>query len=595
MTFSTGAQSLLEQHFLGYQECARTGATSSEIAKKNEKRVGSADFIGCLTWRGPAARVATGPVQDLRVIFDYCLDFADRGRLDYAFETCLVDVQRRELRRDGIVVPVEPQIFDLLLYLLRNRDRVISREELIAAIWDGRIVSDSTLSSRISTVRSAIGDNGKQQRLVKTFSRIGVRFAADVREIRSGVGVRSVPATIPSGRASIAVIPFASLAKDQTYASFAIGIAEEIISNLSRGSDFSVVSSSSCLPCLSETDEQPGRQLGVRYLLEGSVHTVGRRVRITARLVNADSGAYCWVERYDRELKNAFSVQDEVARAIVAAITPHVARLEAARTLLRPPEGWTAPEYYARAFEAWATFHSCFRMSDFIDTQRSLNQCLTIDPTHSRAHALLAETYLIAYQFPFDKAYLNPKALDQAGEASLQALQCDPQSPFAHAMAGRVYSFIGEYEESIAEFEKAEKLNPSCADWRLLVALVTMGEHSRAVDVGQKYIRNDPFHPPIASMWLGIAKFMMGRYSDALPCMRAAVLRAPNLRAARVHLAANLAQLNQIDAARRQVDAVLCIEPAFTLEHQKRLASVCRYYRDVARHLEALRKAGLPN
>jgi len=265
--------------------------------------------------------------------------------VDYTFENCVLDSQGRELRRDGIVLPVEPQIFDLLHYLLRNRDRVVSRDELIAAIWDGRIVSDSTLSSRISSVRAAIGDDGKQQRLVKTFSRKRVRFVARVHEIRSGDGGLTTSTLISSDKPSIAVLPFASLRRDQTLASFANGVTEEIITGLSRGSDFSVVSNNFSHHGLGETDEQRviGRQLSVSYVLEGSVHKAGRRVRVTACLVDADSGAYRWVERYDRELKNAFTVQDEVARAIVAAITSHVARLEAARTLLRPPETWKAP------------------------------------------------------------------------------------------------------------------------------------------------------------------------------------------------------------------------------------------------------------
>jgi TolB-like protein/Tfp pilus assembly protein PilF len=464
-------------------------------------------------------------------------------------------------------------------------------------VWKGRIVSDSTLSSRISTVRAAIGDSGKQQRLVKTFSRRGVRFVAGVREFQSGGGALSAPSAISSDRASIVVFPFASHSGDQTHAHFANGITEEIITSLSRGSDFSVVSSKFSPNGLSQADERRviGRQLGGSYFLEGSVRTAGKRVRVTARLVEADTAAYRWVERFDWELKNVFTAQDHIARAIVAAITPRVGRLEAARALLRPRETWGGPEYYARAVEAWTAFHSCFSVSDFTDAQQALNQCLSIEPTHSRAHALFAETCLVAYQFPFDASYLNAKALDQAESASSRALQCDPQSPFAHAMAGRVLGFMGEYEESIAEFEKAEEFNPGSADWRLLVALVTMGEHGRAVEAGQKYIRNDPFHPPVASLWLGIAHFMLGRYSNALPCLRAAVLRAPSLRAARVHLAATYAQLGQIGAARRQVDAALCIEPTFTFEHQARLAAVCRYDRDIAHHLEALRKAGLPN
>ena len=129
--------------------------------------------------------------------------------MDYLFDNCALVTQRRELRRCGRVVPIEPQIFDLLHYLVRNRDRVVSRDELIAMVWKGRIVSDSTLSSRISTVRAAIGDDGKQQRLIKTFSRRGVRFVADVREIQSGDGTPSAPTVISSNRASIVVLPFA--------------------------------------------------------------------------------------------------------------------------------------------------------------------------------------------------------------------------------------------------------------------------------------------------------------------------------------------------------------------------------------------------
>src|SRR6476661_1114266 len=149
--------------------------------------------------------------------------------MDYLFDNCALVTQRRELRRCGRVVPIEPQIFDLLHYLVRNRERVVSRDELIAAVWKGRIVSDSTLSSRISTVRAAIGDSGKQQRLVKTFSRRGVRFVAGVREFQSGGGALSAPSAISSDRASIVVFPFASHSGDQTHAHFANGITEEII------------------------------------------------------------------------------------------------------------------------------------------------------------------------------------------------------------------------------------------------------------------------------------------------------------------------------------------------------------------------------
>jgi TolB-like protein len=154
-------------------------------------------------------------------------------------------------------------------------------------------------------VRIAIGDDGKQQRLVKTFSRRGVRFVADVHEIRGGDVGRTAPLVIFADKPSNAVLPFASLGGDGTLASFANGVAEDIITDLSRGSDFSVVSGNSSLRDLSKTDElrEVGRQLGVNYLLEDSARTAGRRVRVSARLVD---------ERYDRELKNVFATQESL-------------------------------------------------------------------------------------------------------------------------------------------------------------------------------------------------------------------------------------------------------------------------------------------
>ncbi len=178
--------------------------------------------------------------------------------MNYLFDKCLLDLQRRELRRDRRVMPIEPQIFDLLQYLLRHRDRVVSRDELIAEVWKGRIVSESTLSSRISTVRLAIGDNGKQQRLVKTFSRRGVRFVAEVQEIRGGDVGRTAPIVIFPDKPSIAILPFVSLNAERRLGSFANGVAEDIITDLSRGSDFFVVSGNSSLQ-RSEQDRRTPR------------------------------------------------------------------------------------------------------------------------------------------------------------------------------------------------------------------------------------------------------------------------------------------------------------------------------------------------
>ena len=511
--------------------------------------------------------------------------------MDYAFEKCVLDEQRRELRRDGFVVPIEPQIFDLLHYLLRNRHRVVSRDELIAAVWKGRIVSDSTLSSRISTVRAAIDDDGKQQRLVRTFSRKGVRFVADVHEVQGRDVERAAEIlTVLAEKPLIAVLPFKNVIGKLAQDSIASGVTEEVITELCRVSDFFVVPGERIFDL---HDAQ--RQRGASYVLEGSVRTASMGVRVIARLLDVASGAYRWTGRYDRELNKSFALQEELARAIVAALTEIVGRLEAERTLLKPPETWQAYDYYARAVGAFAVFWSSFESTDLSVVQRLLAQSIALDPNRASAHALLADTYLVAYQLPFDNHYIQPRALDLAHGSVCRALQLDSHLPFAHAMAGRVYGFKRQYEESIDAFERARELSPHSADWRHATALIMARQHAQAVEVAQTYIRNHPVYSPQAAMWLGVAHFMQGQYADALSCLRAAVLRAPNSRAAHTWSAANFAQIGDLDAARREVEASVIIDPTFSIDHQRQLAAVCKDEKDIAHHLDALRRAGLPD
>jgi TolB-like protein/Tfp pilus assembly protein PilF len=509
----------------------------------------------------------------------------------YTFGPSVLDIRRRELRRDGVVNAIEPQIFDLLHYLILNRDRVITRDELIAAVWKGRVVSDSTVSSRISTVRAAIGDDGKHQRLVKTFARKGVRFVADVRETRGTAGRPVSPSITALGsKPVIAVLPFKNLSGKPALASLATGITEEIITELCRASDFFVVPEDQRVDLCSE----PGRH-GVSYLLKGGVSTAGMQVRVTARLVDEASGAYRWAGRYETRLNQNFSLQREIARAIIAPLTGIVERLEAEKTSLKAPETWHAHDYYLRAVATFSIFWSSFEAGDLSVVQRLLAQSIALDPKHARAHALLADTYLISYQLPYNNHYIQPGALDLAHQSVGRALQFDGHLPLAHAMAGRVYGFKRLYGESLDAFGRAQELNPQSADWRHATALIMAGQHARAVQVARTHIRNDPSHSAQTPMWLGVAHFMQGQYADAIPCLRTATLRAPNSRGAHTWLAAALAQLGDRDAARREINASLSIDPTFSLDHQKQLAAVCKNDSDIDHHLDALHKAGLPD
>ncbi|MGZ5876783.1 MAG: winged helix-turn-helix domain-containing protein, partial [Bradyrhizobium sp.] len=241
-----------------------------------------------------------------------------------SFDDCEIDLERRELRRAKRIVHVEPQVFDLLVCLVQNRDRVVSRDDLIASVWDGRIVSESTLASRINAARKAIGDTGRDQKLIRTVSRRGLRFVGDVRaraddnQITQGTDLpsheipRPPPALPLPDRPTIAVLPFTNMSGDPEQEYFSDGISEDIITALSKLRWFFVIARNSSFVYKGKAVhiKQVAEELGVGYVVEGSVRKSGDRVRITAQLNDVSTGSHIWAERYDRELANVFAVQD---------------------------------------------------------------------------------------------------------------------------------------------------------------------------------------------------------------------------------------------------------------------------------------------
>ena len=281
----------------------------------------------------------------------------------YLFEDFVLDTDKRELRRGADVVSVAPQVFDVLDYLIRSRERVVSKDDLVTAIWEGRIISDAALTTCLKAVRSAIGDSGEGQRLIKTLPRKGFRFVGRVREepgpgrgtLDGGTPVDRPALALPD-RPSIAVLAFTNMSGDPDQGYFSDGITEDIITGLSRFSELFVIARNSSFQYKGKSPDirQVGRELGVRYVLEGSIRRAGDRVRISAQLVDAVTGAHRWAERYDRELKDVFAVQDEVSRAIVAILVAQVDKAEAERTLLKPPATWQAYDFFMRASDVFS-------------------------------------------------------------------------------------------------------------------------------------------------------------------------------------------------------------------------------------------------
>jgi adenylate cyclase len=522
----------------------------------------------------------------------------------YLFEDCSVDADRRELRRGGAVVSVPPMVFDLLLYLICNRERVVSKDDLISAIWDGRHVSDAAVTTRLNVARGAIGDSGEEQRLIKTLQRKGFRFVGPVREDEGKARTSASAAPIDEPRpapsllekASIAVLPFINMSGDPGQDYLTDGITEDIITELSRFSELFVIARNSSFQYRGKAVDvrEVGRQLGVRYVLEGSIRRDGDRVRITAQLVDAVRGSHHWAERYDRQLKDVFAVQDDVVRAIVSVLVAHVNKAEMERTLLKPPATWRAYDYCIRASETLASFLSSFSVDQLHETRRLIEHSLAIDPNYARAYALLSRTYMSAWTQPLDSEFLKPETLARAHRAARSAVQLDPNLPQGRAALGYVLAFEGQHALSIAEFERAVARNPNFTDWRFAVALVFAGEFARAIQAAQDHMRADPFYVSVTSGLLGLAFYMLKDYAEALPPLEETASRAPNFLHGRIWLAATYAQVGQSERAGCEAAEAMRIHPGFTIDDTARRTMVFKNPSDADHFFDGLGKAGLP-
>ena len=330
------------------------------------------------------------------------------------------------------------------------------------------------------------------------------------------------PALALPDKPSIAVLPFTNMSGDPEQEYFADGITEDIITELSRFSELFVIARNSSFQYKGKAVDvrKIAGELGVRYVLQGSIRRVGDQVRISVQLADAVTGGHRWTERYDRQIEGVFAVQDEVARTIVAILAAHVNKAEIERTINKAAETWRAYDYYLRAADRHASFWSSFSVTDLYEVRRLLEQSLVIDPNYARAYTRLAWTHISAWVNPLDGDYLNPACLDRAYHLVRKAVQLNPNLPQAHAQLGQVLLRRREHEAAVAEFERAMALNPNFTDWRFAEVLVYAGHPLRAIEAVERHMRLDPFYVPLAPQWLGAAHYMLKQYSQALPLLR---------------------------------------------------------------------------
>lgn len=479
----------------------------------------------------------------------------------YVFEDCALDTDCRELRRGAALVAVEPQVFDLLVHLIRHRDRVVSKDDLLASIWHGRIVSESALFNRINAARSAIGDTGNQQRLIKTLPRKGLRFVGDVREDAAS----AVPAPYPDpkdcpaptasrglplpDRPSIAVLPFANMSGERGQDYFADGISEDLITGLARIRWLFVIARNSAFVHKGRAVDvkQVSRELGVRYVLEGSVRRVDYRLRISAQLVDGLTGGHHWAERYDRELGDIFAVQDEITRSVAGAIEPRLLAAEGVRALSRSADDLGAWELVARA----QTHFWRMSQADFEAAAKPLERAVDGYPDYAPARGLLGFCLVFAAHMGWvERDY----GLHPGREHAIRAIALDDCDPWGHIALGYWALMERSTEESIAAFRRAVALNPSsaAAHSHLSRGYAFAGRDREAIEHGQDAIRLSPLDPEMA-LFLGaiaVAHFAAGRYAEAARHTAEALRLRPGFQGAQRLRCASLAQAGRIEEAR---------------------------------------------
>ncbi|MCP3461492.1 winged helix-turn-helix domain-containing tetratricopeptide repeat protein [Bradyrhizobium sp. CCGUVB23] len=510
----------------------------------------------------------------------------------FRFENHVLDCDLRELTRDGVPVPLQPQVFDLLVHLVAQRGRVVTKDDLISEVWDNRIVSDSALNSRINAARKALGDDGAAQRLIKTIPRKGFRFVGEVLDetpappAAETKALRSAPE-----RPAIAVLAFENMSDDPEQEYFCDGIAEDILTSLSKVRWFLVIARNSSFTYKGRAVHirQIAEELGVGYVVEGSVRKAGGSVRITAQLNDAVTGSHIWAEHYDRELGDVFAVQDEITNAIVAAIEPQIYAAENFHARRKQPASLDAWELVMRGLSHyWRVTRQ-----DHLMAQALLAQAIAIDPDYGQAQSVLAASHMFGVHLGWAEL---ATAAPIAEAAALAAVKCDHEDAWAHTALGSVYFSTRRLDDALSEFEQALRLNPnfSLAQGYYALALSYAGRSSCSFDAAQKAIRLSPRDPSLAIYYgiAGYARFTERRYDEAIALAREAIRHRGDLTGAYRVLAVSAGMAGDQELAATALQELHRTQPNISLAWITTQLP-WRSEADREHYLEGFRRAGL--
>ncbi len=388
---------------------------------------------------------------------------------------------------------------------------------------------------------------------------------------------------------SIAVLPFDNLSGDPEQEYFSDGITEDLITDLSKISGLFVIARNSVFTYKGRAVKikEVGRELGVRYVLEGSVRKANNRVRITAQLVDATTEGHLWAERYDRDLKDIFALQDEVTQKIVAALAVKLTEDEQIRLVRKYTDNMEAYDYVLKGKE----YNNRYTEDANVQARQMYERAIELDPEFAFAYALLALTRFHEWSFGWSQ---DPRILEQAFELAQRAIALDESLPLGHAMLGTTYLWKKQHEQAIAELENAIALSPNDADWlaNLGSFLNWDGRPEKAIGLVKKAMRLNPMYP-VWYLWnLGHTHFLMGRYEEAIEILKRTRDRNPNFLPAHVYLAASYSERGRQKEARAEAAEVEKLNPQTSMDAWKQRLP----YKDKAvleRLFDSLRKAGL--
>lgn len=481
-------------------------------------------------------------------------------RRHLAFGEFLLNPENGTLTRNGERVAIGRRGALLLEMLLGRQGEIVAKEELIDTAWAGRCVEESNLSVQIALLRKAIGLDAEGREWIDTIPRVGYFFRAKPEEPDGRGTARE--------RQSIAVLPFANLGPDEDEDFIADGLADEIITTLSKVPGLVVIARTSSFVYRGRSVDirKIAGELGVRFILEGSIRRNGNRVRIIGQLCDGTTGGQLWSEKYERDFSDVFSLQDDVARRIGIELLTVLNPVEAAEWPALSSAGTNSADAYqaylrGRAMQRGATQNA----EVFRRTLESFRRAIAYDPGYAAPYAALAMALSHNHYNRWTED--SDRSLDEAAKLVAEAIAHDRDDPFAHGVAALVAKYQNDYETWGAEVETALALNPNFAPALSLRGTLRMytGNPGAAIRDLERAMRLDPHFSQTYLHHLGVAHIIVGEYETAVSILRERIVLVPETDMSRACLASALGNLGRLDEARQVWSELLAIHPAYTV------------------------------